>query len=584
MSVIKFFRQIFAKAPFRIVQLIFFMIVAGALEGIGFTVFIPLVKAVTSPGDTARSGGEILPDWVFSCLGPNNRLFVILAFLIAVIAFKNIFTYFQRICTAKISVDFEVDLKKDISASVLASDWRFYLDQKSGTIMNALGQGSKIAAMGFQVVSLFCAEVVNVILYCIVGGLISWQAFLMSVIAGGVYVFLSRHMVRKSRSIGEEGVKYTNDAQRCIVEDLNGIKFIKSNALEDQRKKTLFGLMTAIGTLEFKREKYAAILDTMPEVMMTAVMCVVFYVSYVHLKVPGENLLVLLAVLYRFNRRIMALQTLRQRIVNYIPFYELCSELVRTAGLAREVTGTEKFDVLKTGIRFSSVDFSYSEEHPVLRGIDLFIKKNEFVAFLGKSGSGKTTILDLITGLLKAPKGGVSIDDIPIGRYDIFTWRKKLGYVSQDPFLVNGTIADNIRMSALSVSDEEVLNVAKMAYADEFICQFPDGYSTVVGDSGMKLSGGQRQRIALARALVRKPQVLILDEATSALDNNSESMIQRAIDGLKGHLTIIVVAHRLASINSADKVYLLHEGRISNKGTLEELRKNSSVFRELYHG
>lgn len=577
-SIVRFIKSVFREAPGKASLLVAFVLVAGTLEGVGFTLFIPLVNIITSSG-AAVPANDVFSSF-FRAIGIVS-LPVILFIVIAITAAKNIFLYFQKMFAAKISIDFEVKLKKGISRSVFASDWRFYLNEKVGTLVNAFTNAAKLSAMAFQIATQFIAEVINVSLYCAVGLLISWQTFLISMAAGAVYVFLSRSIVRRSRDIGQESVDATNDMQKTVLEDLTGIKFIKGNRMEEERKRGLFALVDRLAKLDLRREKYLAILDTFPELMMVVFMCAVFYVAHIHFGVPGGSLLVLLAVLYRFNRRIMALQGLRQRLLNYLPSYELCEGIINRAGSVAEKSGGLDFKGMREGIKFDKVRFSYTG-HPVLDSVTFDIKKNSFAAFLGKSGGGKTTILDIIIGLLRPQGGAVTVDGLPLEDYDIFSWRSRLGYVSQEPFLVNGTIAENILMGKAGASMDDVRETARASHADEFIHSLPQGYDTVVGDRGVKLSGGQRQRIALARALIRKPDVIILDEATSALDNKSEMMIQDAIKSLKGKLTIIVVAHRLTSIEGADIIYMVNEGKIADSGTMESLKRDSGIFRDIY--
>ena len=209
-----------------------------------------------------------------------------------------------------------------------------------------------------------------------------------------------------------------------------------------------------------------------------------------------------------------------------------------------------------------------------LRNIDLSIQKNEFVALMGPSGSGKSTITDLVLGLQIPSKGSVLIDEIPLSDYKQQSFRKRVGYVPQEPILFHSSIRDNLLWSNGSSSEEELWTVLDIANAALFVKQLPQGIDTIVGDRGTRMSGGQRQRIALARALLRNPDLLILDEATSALDNKSERLIQESIDSLSKNTTILIVAHRLSTIKNADQVYVMQNGRIIDNGPYAELINN----------
>jgi ABC-type multidrug transport system fused ATPase/permease subunit len=235
-------------------------------------------------------------------------------------------------------------------------------------------------------------------------------------------------------------------------------------------------------------------------------------------------------------------------------------------------------------LAFHNVEFAYNPSQPTLSGVSYTIRKGEMVGVIGLSGAGKTTLFDLILRLLEPSGGFISLDGRNISEIDLGSWRSHISYVSQDLFLINDTIAHNIKFYDDSISDEDVVRVAKMAYIYDFIETLPEKFNTIVGERGVRLSGGQRQRIAIARALARRPEILLLDEATSALDNESEIKVQRVIEKLKGHTTIIVVAHRLSTVLNSDKLLVLENGKITEEGAPQELLKDKkSYFYKMYN-
>jgi len=210
------------------------------------------------------------------------------------------------------------------------------------------------------------------------------------------------------------------------------------------------------------------------------------------------------------------------------------------------------------------------------------IKKDQITALVGSSGSGKSTIVNLLLRLYDVDKGSISIDDINIKDYENFSFLKKVGFVSQDTFIFNSTIKENITFGE-EYTDQEVIEAAKLANADEFINKSPDGYETIVGDRGLKLSGGEKQRLAIARAIIRKPEILILDEATSSLDNVSEAVVQQAINKVSNNCTTFIIAHRLSTVQNADMILVLDKGKIVESGTHKELLKKKGNYWELYN-
>ena len=222
-----------------------------------------------------------------------------------------------------------------------------------------------------------------------------------------------------------------------------------------------------------------------------------------------------------------------------------------------------------------NIKFGYPEKELAINGINLNIIKGKLTAIVGKSGSGKTSTIDLILGLFQPSEGEILLDGINLNKFNLNSFRAKIGYVSQDPQLFNVTLKENLLWSAPEVTDKEIWEACTLANSDSFIKEFPKKLDTMMGDRGIRLSGGQRQRIALARALVRKPQILFLDEATSSLDSESENLIKESINKLSQEITVVVIAHRLSTISNSDYVYVLETGKVVEEGSYEELSKNS---------
>jgi subfamily B ATP-binding cassette protein MsbA len=252
--------------------------------------------------------------------------------------------------------------------------------------------------------------------------------------------------------------------------------------------------------------------------------------------------------------------------------------------IKHEQSGKIEINEFKKSIRFNNVSFTYpGTQTPVLKDINLEIKRGEIVALVGQSGVGKSTLVDLIPGFYRPTEGYITIDDIDLNDLDLYSLRALIGIVTQDVILFNDSVRENIAFGKSDATEEEIINAAKLAYADEFIRELPDGYDTIIGERGLTLSGGQRQRIAIARAILKNPPILILDEATSSLDSVSEAIVQKALEGLMKGRTTIVIAHRLSTIKNADRIVILEDGRIVDIGKHEELMSRNDAYIRLYN-
>jgi len=266
-------------------------------------------------------------------------------------------------------------------------------------------------------------------------------------------------------------------------------------------------------------------------------------------------------------------------INNFIPSYEQLEKLRRRAKKYTEITGDIYFEKLMKSIEFRDVKFSYPLRESTINELNLYIEKGQMVALVGESGSGKSTITDLLLGLQIPDNGQILIDDIPLSEYKQNSFRERVGYVPQEPILFHSSVKDNLLWSHSASDNKQLWDALKLSNADAFVKQLPHGIDTIVGDRGMRMSGGQRQRIALARALLRKPDLLILDEATSSLDTESEILIQNSIENIAKTITIVIVAHRLSTIIKADMVFVVQNGAIVERGSYAELvSRNESIF------
>lgn len=291
-------------------------------------------------------------------------------------------------------------------------------------------------------------------------------------------------------------------------------------------------------------------------------------------------------VLYMYKDKVLGLLRHFVTVVEFLKEFNVSAdrvfEIIEDEKFEKEKFGDKKIKKAKGNFEFKNVSFSYNEEHQVLKNISFKISANETVSFVGKSGSGKSTIFNLMNKLYTVDNGEILLDGVNINSLDKDSIRNNMSIITQSPYIFNMSIKDNLKIVKEDMTDEEMLKVSKIACLHDFVTKLPNGYDTVIGEGGLTLSGGERQRLAIARSLLKKTEIILFDEATSALDNETQEQIQKAISNMKGKYTILIIAHRLSTVIDSDKIILIDDGKVIDIGTHNELLSNSKMYKKLY--
>lgn len=290
-------------------------------------------------------------------------------------------------------------------------------------------------------------------------------------------------------------------------------------------------------------------------------------------------------VLYMYKSRVYNLLNFTTNMLEYLRNFNLSAsrvfEILDGSSFRKESFGNINLKNINGNFEFKNVTFGYNKKN-IIKDLSFKINSNETVAFVGRSGAGKSTIFSLLTKLYHPKKGKIYIDGVEIDKLSKETIRNNISIITQTPYIFNFTIKENLKIVKDEVSDEEIIEACKKASLHDFIMTLPDKYDTLVGEGGITLSGGQRQRLAIARAFIKKSEIILFDEATSALDNETQRDIQNAIDKMKNKYTILIIAHRLSTVINSDRILLVDDGKIVSEGTHKDLLKNNSLYKELY--
>ncbi len=427
------------------------------------------------------------------------------------------------------------------------------------------------------------AQVLMLGVYTILLFWLSWQATLISTVAMVLLSLVMRVLVRRVRSAAHG---YKNSVVRVTeqaIEFLSGLRMIQTFGREDYVRKALRESIDECSNARRRGLIWHATIAPSIQAISVLVVGTILAVGFSMYGQTDKSKLVeltsFLIVIFRSAPRLSLLNKSRGLLAHYLPFFERISEILREDNKTFRPRGTKKFEGLKQQIEFSDVTFTYpATESPAVQNLQFVLRRGQMTALVGESGAGKTTIADLLLGLYPVVSGNILVDGTPLRELDWDDWRNKLGVVSQDTFLLGGSIRDNIAFGRLEASQEEIEAAARAAHAHDFITQLEAGYESILGEQGYRLSGGQRQRLAIARAILRNPEILILDEATSDLDSHSEALIQESLIRLRANRTVLVIAHRLSTIVSADEILVLRDGRITERGKHTALLANGGTY------
>ena len=503
------------------------------------------------------------------------------------IILKNLAGYINTLVSSRLSQLLVNAIRKDGLKMLLDVDIEFHSKSKVGNIINQISNEVGQAAGAIRVAISIFTVVVTILVFLFILVSISWQLTIVSTGLLLLVTILNHFFIRKARKFGKLLSDKSALYSTVLLEILLGTRLIKAVANEEHEYKRLSALIEDRESAEFQSQLYFAAIAPVNEISgILAIFGIVgigkvFFSS--QLDSPSTLLLTYLFLLFRLLPFVGQLNSARSGFANALPSTEVVADFLDRENKPFMANGTLTYEKITEGIRFTDLTFAYpNQSELVLDKINLWIPQGTTLALVGSSGAGKSTLADLLPRFYDPLAGAITLDGKDLRDYDLRSLRRSMGIVSQDTFLFNDTIRNNIAYSRDNARSSQVIEAAKRANAYEFIIQLPDGFDTHIGDRGVMLSGGQRQRLAIARALLRDPDILILDEATSALDTVSERLVQQALEELCQNRTTIVIAHRLSTIQKADQIAVLDKGKVVELGNHEELLRKGGYYTQLY--
>ncbi|QHW34979.1 ABC transporter ATP-binding protein [Paenibacillus rhizovicinus] len=586
-----YFRKLHKFAGLKLYVNIVCMMGVSMLEGAGLFLFIPMLGLI-GVFDTASADNIPFLSALMSPLGElpiGWRLPAVLGvFMLSV--WTQAFLQLRLVNRNEaIEAGFIRHLQVELYQSLLQSSWSFFLTKRRSDFVHVMMQELSRASNGVYLSISLLSTCLFTLVQIGLAAWLSWPLTASILVCGVIMALILRPYHQRSKRNGERLSALMREFYAGMTEHFNGIKEIKSNRMEERH---MGWFRDTSGELEQNAIMYTKLQSSSRFCYKAAtglLMALFVLCSVKLLHIPPEKLIVISLIFTRLWPKFSSLQSKWQRLAQTIPAFNSLQCLRMEYEAAKELDINE--DVMDDnrvrmahGIECRNVSYRYDRSRAdfALEHIDLWIPANSMTAVVGKSGAGKSTLIDLLIGLMQPETGEVFADgELLVGERAV-SFRRNVSYVAQEPFLFHASIRDNMFIAAPEVTEAMIWEALSFAAAEDFVRKLPQGLDTVLGDRGVRLSGGERQRIVLARAILRKPSILILDEATSALDGENEAKIQEALIRLKGSMTIIVIAHRLSTIRDANQVIVLEDGRLARSGGFQQLAKESDgVFGKL---
>lgn len=562
---LKLLWKIFGSFRLHAALLLFMIILASAVESISFVMIMPFFEELIRAEKASGIRQYLMP--IIEGFEPQQRVIVIAMLILFLIVVKNI-VFMIRVSISNYFIwELRENWMQNIMNNFLYAPYYRVIENKQGVMVNNLiSEPSNAAASLTDLIEYVAKIAVSIGLFCVLL-FMDWKitmvvTFFFAILIGAV----NRIAYRYSAYVGKMRLGLSQELTAQVSEAISGLREIKIFSIE----KRIFSLfrdnLKLLTSLLIKFKIINRLPGPITEFLIGgSLVIILLYINSI-LKKDIFSMLpflgVFIIVSQKLSSNLALLYSQRNEIITFLPSLKLVFELSNS--LEREKNRSNGIMIynLTGDIIFKDVRFSYSDNQTLFNGLNLTIPYGKMTAIIGPSGSGKSTVADLLIGLFQKDKGEILIDGVDISEINISSWRKLVGFISQETFLLNNSIKENILAGKTSAAEDEIVEAAKKAGAHDFIMNLKEGYNTIIGDRGVKLSGGQRQRIAIARAIIRNPDLFIFDEATSSLDIETERMIQKSIEEIGREKTVLIITHRLSTIEKADLIYKIEDGKV----------------------
>ncbi len=566
-----------SHSPKNLAPAIIFPAISALLEGLTVIALAGFLSILI--GESSIETNIAWIDKIFAASETNEstKIYGISICLMLLSWLRSVFKYYALIATDNLRIRTVQRIRTSFFEQLQSLSLNYFTQTKSGTIVNVLTTELSQLQLAIRHFNSILNYAPIIIAYLVIMARISWQLSLISFGCISIVGFILSKFNAWVRAASFHVSQANSDFTSLAIELVGGIRTMQAFSTQSFERKRFYKASSAIAETTRVNTQRTAAIRPITEILgisiLIGILLLGFSIFIPTTSLQKSTLLTFIFVLFRLVPLLSDVSRNFAFINSYQGSIRSIEDFLSRQGKSYLRNGSVPFSDLDKSIEFNAAAFGYDANNEVLKNISISIKKGKTVAFVGASGAGKSTLVDLIPRFYDVTQGEIIIDGVNIKEYDVASLRNRIAIVSQDTFIFNASVQDNIAYGLSGVDFAEIKKVSQLSNSLEFIQGLPDGFSTQLGERGVRLSGGQRQRIAIARALLRNPDILILDEATSALDSVSEHLIQESIKNLSMGRTVIAIAHRLSTIANADKVIVLNDGRVVEQGTYEELIK-----------
>jgi len=571
MTEIQFIKEIvFKKCPGKIFILAFNELIGSFLVIAGVGTIIPLIATLI--GDASLPGDSKITRLIQFLGLDTASAGQIITVLIFILIGQFTINAIRQYLSASIGIALNKALRKELNAKILYTSWLHFLKIDQGQYLQCMIQESALAQGAVNDLGSVIANIVLLGILTLAIAYVSLKFLAIILVIAPIILYLSNLIVRLSRPLAEKRIISQNYFNNFMIDNANLFKTIKAEGTEDTRINQSNAIIDSHKSIEIKQLLYNVFLAHFYNIIMIIGIAILSYI-YTHYELSdGSTFLFNLLLMQRCGAYLKELQVKRKNMLQKIPSYQTCISLLEEIPEIETKPSRESFSAIPLqNITFENISFEYNKNAPVITNLNMNLPQTGLVAFIGESGSGKTTILDILSGLLSPSSGVIRIGNTTYPSLSDTTWNRLITYVSQNSYLFQGSVKDNLLFGTLNKTTQDIENALKKTSCHGFINKLPDGMDTIVKSGGSNFSGGERQRLGLARGLLRDSRIIILDEPSSSLDKKNETAIAKTLENLKKDYLIIVVTHSLDFVKNFDTIHLVKGGSIEWSGQYADI-------------